>query len=279
MVVRTNTLRKYTAKRRRRGTANTTKVRYQRPTARNQRKQIMTNARAVKSLYRLLPKRVFCDWQRVGTLNAALDAGSYTTTWGCFPLTNYSDWQPVLRVDANVAESSTTFVQRLSINMRYTLQASSWAQYNVWIVTSRRDSSQRDWPASIAAGTNPVEFTDYIEGPNAFNLRLNPALFKVHFATYKTLTETTLFQSALPLAPAGNPNTTWSKGQANIRCGINVRQPTSTDAWNDVPYMQQAFTKRYFLLLAVVQNAPTAVLPGGGARFDFDQLATTINSS
>ena len=54
-MVTTNNIRKFTAKKKKRGTSTTTLVKYQKPTARNQRTQIMRNARAVKTLY-----KVFC---------------------------------------------------------------------------------------------------------------------------------------------------------------------------------------------------------------------------
>lgn len=277
--VTTTRLGKFTARTKRRRTANTTKIKYQAPTARNQRKQIMTNASAIRRLYQVaMPKQVYCDWQLVGQQFARLDAGNYTTTWQAFPLMSVLDWQACLRQDDNVVESSTTMVQRLCLNIRYILGLSSWAQFNVWIVTPRKDAANRDPTAEIAAGSNPVQFVDYIEGPNAFCLRLNPALYKVHFASYRTLTETTLFQAALPLAPAGNPNTTWAKGQANIKCNAKIRSPTGGDSWKSLPYMAQPYYSRYFLLVAIVQNAPAAVGLNGGAQFAFDQLATTINS-
>lgn len=238
----------------------------------------MANAKQLAKISaKVLNSRVYCDWQLFGQLFARLDAGNYTTTWQAFPLMSTPDWNPVLRQDDNVRESSTTFIRNLSINLRYVLGQSSWAQYNVWIVTPRADAANRDPTADIAAGTIPIQGIDYIEGPEAFALRLNPATYKVHFASYRTLTETTLFQSALPLAPAGNPNTTWAKGQVNIRCNCKVRAPTGGDSWKTQEYMKKPYYQRYYLLIALVQNAPQAVPANVGAQFSFDQLATTIN--
>lgn len=276
--VTAGTQRKYVAKSRRKRAATTTLAKYQKPTARNQRTQIMRNARDIKRLYAsVLTNRVFCDWQYVGQVNATFDAAGYTTTWGCFPLTRFASWNSVLRKDANVLESSTTFVRNMNINMRYALKRSSYAQFNVWIVTNRKYAASRDWPSEISGGADPIQGTDYIEGPEAFALRLNSNLFKVHFASYKTLTETTLFEEApSPPLTAGNPSTTWSKGTANIKCNMKVRNPTSTDPWTEHSYMQQPYYKRYFLLVAVVALTPS---DGFNAQFDFDMLATTINDT
>lgn len=276
--VSTNNISKFTAKKKRKRTANTTKIRYQRPTAHNQRSQIMRNARTISKMYKaVMTKRVWCDYQLLGTLFATLDAGNYTTSWGAWALTDFSNWSAVLRQDSNVDESSSTFLKRLSLNLRYSLNNSSWAQYNVWIVTPRKDAANLDPVASINAGQPPVIGDDFIEGPNGFNMRLNSAKFKVHFASYRTLTETTLFQNALPLAPAGNPSTTWSKGAANLHPNCNYRLPATSAPWSTLPYMQQPYYSRYILLVSVVQNAPQQAQPQTGARFDFDQLATTVN--
>lgn len=279
--VSTSRLGKFASRHRRRTrTSNATKVKYQAPTAFNQRKQILDNAKGIKRLYELtLPKQVYCDWQYASTLFATLDAGNYTRTWGCFPLMSFSNWGQCLRQDDNVTESSTTFVQRLSINLRYILGNSSYANFNVWVVSPRKDATDRDWPAEIAAGTVPQQPTEYIEGPNAFNMRLNSGLFKVHFASYRTLTETTLFQAVQPNFPAGNPDTTWAKGQCNISCRAAIRNPSRSNSWRQLPYQALSNHQQYYLLVCIVQNAPDTVQLNTGAQFNFDQLATTTNAS
>lgn len=284
MVTTKGALRKYTAKKKKPRTATTTMVKYQKPTARNQRKQIMRNARDIKRMYKsVLGNRVFCDWQFVGQLSAALDSSGFTRTWACFPLTDFVQWGAVMRQDQNVSESSTTYVRNMQLNFRYQLKASSWAQYNVFIVTPRKDAAGNDVPDRIKNGNFPQPGVEYVEGPDAFNFRLNPAVFKVHFASYRTLTETTLFLPAQQ--PAGNPFTTFAKGQANVKCGINVRFPVNlsfptppSNPWKDLPYMQQAYHKRYFLLVCIVADG-AAGTPATTAQFSFDQLATTINDT
>ena len=272
-------LRKYTAKPKRKRVANTTKVKYQRPTAKNQQRQIMANARMVTKLYKAaMTKRVFCDWQYVGQAKCPLpDPSGFSRNWFCFPLTDFGQWGPVLRRDDNVTDSSTTFVQRMQINMRYNLKGASWAQYNVFIVTPRKDAANNDIVARIAAGQVPQAGVEYVEGPDAFNFRLNPAVYKVHYASYKTLTQTTLFLPAQQ--PSGNPFTTWSKGQATVKCGINVRMPVLSEPWTSLPYMQQAYYKRYFMLVCIVNDANAGISQLQTAEFNFDQLATTINDS
>jgi len=275
-------LRTYAAKGKRKRTSNVTKVRFQRPTAKNQQKQILSNARMVSKLYKsVMSKRVFCDWQYARSFTTpAPDPEGFTRSWFALPLTDFSQWAPVMRRDSNVAESSSTFVQRMVINMRYQLKASSYAQYNIWIVTPRKDAAGNDIVARLASGDPtqiPQAGIEYVEGADAFNMRLNPAVYKVHYAAYKTLTETTLFLDAQQ--PAGNPFTTWSKGQATIKCGINVRVPVLNQPWTVLPPMQQAYYKRYIMLACIVHDANPEVTPLNSAEFTFDMLATTINDT
>lgn len=278
MVTTKGTLRKYTAKRKKARTSTTTLVKYQKPNARNQRAQIMRNARDVRKLYKaVLSKRIYCDWQYTGVLKSAIPTAPapFAITWGCFPLTDFSQWTSVMRQDINVTDSSTTYVRNMSLNFRYNLGGSDYAQYNVFIVTPRKESANNDIPARFAAGNFPVAGEEYIAGVENFNFRLNPAVYKVHFASYRTLTENTLFAGVV--APAGNPMTTFAKGQANVNCSINVRLPITTNSWTSLPYMQQAYSKRYFLLVAITSNSVSGA--ARTASFTFDQLATTVNST
>lgn len=256
-----------------------TKVRFQKPTARNQQRQIMTNARLVSKLYKAaMLKKVYCDWQFVGQFKAKEpDPSGFNRDWFCLPLTDFDQWGAVMRRDQNVAESSATYVQRMVINMRYSLKGADWAQYNVFIVTPRKDAAANDVPVRIGTGQPPSAGVEYIEGPDAFNFRLNPAVFKVHYASYKTLTNNGLFLAKDP--PAGNPFSTWDKGQVTLKCGINVRMPVLGQPWTELPYMQQGYSKRYYMLVCIVSDASAAIGLNNTAEFSFDSLATTINDT
>lgn len=241
----------------------------------------MTNAKSIKRLYQLtLPKQVYTDWQYVGQAFAAVDAGgAFTRTWAAFPLMSFGDWGRCLRQDDNVAESSTTFVQRLSINMRWILGNSNYAYFNVFVVTLRRDSANRDPPTEFAAGLTPNDPADVIEGPLGSNCRLNPAIYKVHYAGYHTLTDNNLTEPVVANQTAGNPFSTWAKKQVNIRCKCNIRNPVRSSSWIQLPYMAIPYYRRYFILVNIVQQANQGTQADTAAQFAFDSLATCVNSS
>lgn len=276
-----NPLREYTAKRKPRRTANVTKIRYQRPTARHQQKQILANARVISRLNKaVFGNRVYCDWRYQGQMFTTLDDGNITKTWFCVPLTNFPAWDAVLRADQNVVVSSTTYVQRMQLNLRLFLQQSDYAFFNIFVVTLRKDQSSRDTPAAIAAGQNPVNNVDYIASPEGANIRLNSAVWKVHYAKYRTLTESTLLE-AVPSPPLvqGNPYTTYGKAQVNIPLKMKVRNPTSGTPWKNLNYNNLPYYQRYQLLVEIQQGASSDVQLNLGARLDWDALFTSINDS
>lgn len=279
---RANGLRRYTAKPKRKRVNNVTRIRYQRPTARHQRSQIMANARVINRLNRaVFGNRVFCDFQDVGNMFSVPDpAGGISRTWFCAPLTSFPAWNPVLRADQNAIISSTTFVQRLQLNLRMALQGSNYAFFNLWVVTPRKDQNARNTPLDIANGQDPFINADYIEGPTGSNLRLNSAIWKVHYAQYCTLTETTLGEAApSPPLTAGNPYSTWQKRQVNLPVKFKVRKPQSGEPWKNVTYMNLPYYQRYQLLVQILQQAPANLIQNLGARVDWDLMATTINDS
>lgn len=269
---RTFSLHKRTAKSRRRRVSNATKVRFQKPSASNQKRQILRNARTLARHSRLLrANKVFTDYQQAGRLSLV------GQQWFCIPLTDFSQWTSVLRSDTNSLEASKTFVQRIQLNMRYAMSpGASTGFLNVFIVTSRRNAVSRDFSA-----TPPQQFTEFIENqgfPGA-NIRLNPALVKVHFSRNITLTVNTLGAAAAE-GPAGNPYSTWKKGQITIPVRMNVRQYEGDVAGNGQPWTSMRFGdlahyQKYWLF---VYGVCSPLGEDSNLFIFYDQLATCINS-
>lgn len=261
----------------RRRTSNVTKVRFQAPTARHQRRQIMANAKDIGFLKRMVKnQRVWCDWQRTADFFAQIDnTGSFTTTWGIYPLTDFSSWTPVMRTDATVSRSSTTFVKRLQLNMRYSLNDSDFASFSVFIVTLRPQSATYNPVATL-----PVISTDYIANTQEYNVRLNPAVFKVHYARQLQLMNNGYGEPAITGDTSGNPKTTFAKGQVNLQPHLQVRAPFGTPAsfWTQLSDQDLPYYQRYYLMIYCNQTNPAGATPQSGARLTYDLLATTINS-
>ena len=269
MPARVNALRKYTAKRKSRRTSNLTKTRFQAPTARNQKRQILTNAKAISRVYKMLPSPSYCDWQLFGAHESLPNAGDgYTNTILATPLLDPFTWNAVLRKDPVVNQSSTTCVKRMVINMRYFLQDSIYSQMSIFVVTLRRDAANRQ------IDLQPLtENDDFIYGgENDWNVRLNPSVFKTHFARYITLTNNVLLGKAS--VSVGNPQSTYGKGQITIPLNMNIREPNGLP-WKSMQRFQLPPRQRYYLLS--FQSTLTATTAASPARITYDCLSTTYN--
>ena len=271
---RATSLRKYVAKRRRRGTSNLTKTRYERPTASNQKKQILNNALAIRSVRKLLPTPTYCDFQYFGSLFADLqDSPSFTESLLTAELMTPNLWASVLRQDDNVSESSTTCVKRMVMNLRYTLASSNWAQFTTFVVSIRKDAVNR-----VINSVGLTKGQDYIKNAKDYNVRLNPAVFKVHYCRNVSLMINAW--EGLPAIAgqstfASNSAATFAKGQVSMNLNFKLRQPLGT-SWRIMDQSQLGPHQRLFLLTFITQQADTTTA-GAGARIDFDALYTTYN--
>ncbi len=281
-----NRLSKKKSNVRKRRTSVATRARFQKPTARNQKRQILGNALAIRQLKRLIGPPVYTDWQYSDTLVTSAPDDQFSETLQSRQLMSPADpaqpgnslWNAVLRQDVNVVESSTTKVLRMQINLRYRLAQSNWCQYTVFVVSMRRDSADFNPIAQ-----NMVKGSDYITNlGDDFNVRLNPARFKVHYTRNVSLTKNSWVSSAATIggqAFAGNPMSTFAKGQVNMKLNFTIRQPTQGLSWTTMDQSQFPPHQRLYLLAFMVQQQNNPAGSGDTARVNFDSLYTCYNAS
>ena len=272
-----NSLSKKKASVKKRRTSTITRARYAPKTTRVNRSLIKSNAFAIRTLRRMQGPPLYTDWQLSNTLYGLVQGpGEFTTTYQVQPLMNPNQWSPVLRKDANVLESSSTRVLRMQMNLRYSMIASDYAQFTTFVVSIRKDAANR----AIIPGAL-TEDDDYILSTGQdFNARLNPAVFKVHYVRNVSLTKNTWLDPSARIGNAdfaGNPNTTWRKGQVNMKLGWSIRQPLGT-TWKDMTLSQFPPGQRLYLITFINQR-PTTGVAASGARLDFDALFTCYNTS
>jgi len=267
-----NRLSKKTARRTRKRASTVTKAKYQPRTARMNRALILANAKAVASLARK-HQPIYCDWQDYGSIRSEQSVGgNFTLTRMAIPLSDFSDWTPELRKDTNVMESSSTFWRGFSLNFRYFLNQSDYAQYSMFVVTLRKNATNRRFGSS-----DPLTLgQDYVESPDAMAVRLNSGVFKVHWTRQVTMTENTFLEPAAPGAQmAGNPNTTWRKGQVNVRVKARVRAPVGV-LWKEMSNVQVPYYSRFFILAFINQRSLNDNI---SSYVSWDALHTTINDA
>ena len=246
------------------------KVRYQPPTARNQRRQIMSNRRQIASNTRFINRhKLYTDYQ----LDTYIAPQNFT--WSSLHLCEFRDWNPVLRKDITVENMTHTFVKRMQMNLRFVLNDMDYCYFSFFIVTPRRDSADRDFFALA-----PVLNQDWIEAPQSQGslIRLNPAVVKVHYAKYVTLTANSLNSAIIPGATAGDPRTTYRKFQVNMNLNMKVSLPTYSvmiPNWKEKPFTQLPYYHKYQILCYTAwAGAVTGLTPSVVT----DVLFTNVNT-
>lgn len=272
-----NPLRKFTKRPKYKRTSVITKAKYKPRTTKANRTLIKGNAYAIRALRRLMPPAVYTDYQYTG-VQAPFTASAPEPyfTIDVVKLMEPNLWNAVLRQDPNAIDSSQTLIKRMQMNLRYSLGESDWCQFTTYIVALRKDSADREITfADLTAGEDYI----YSGSQQQFNVRLNPAVFSVKYARNVSL------MSNAWLAPkaevggatfAGNPRTTYAKGQVNMKCNYRIRQPLGA-VWRTMT--QEQFTPSQRLYLITFFRGQTQEVDDLAPRVDYDNLITCYNSS
>lgn len=264
-----------------------TRAKYQAPTARNQRKQILGNAKMIQHIRSQMPRNIYCDYQQLNSIvpEPSTNTNPVTFTTNGRALTAFNNWVAVMRESLVAANKSSTRIYRMQLNIRYTLQTSYWAQISLFIVTLRKDSSGRDFQ-----GTNVLEYpSDFIgnivgvanDPAYLQNIRLNSDVFRVHYARHVTLSGGNYLLPPVEfggIPASGAPSSTWKKGQVNLKLNMNVRNPTTPQPWTAIPFENLSPYQRYYLITCVSQQAAPGTTPASSVVIDTDLLACTMNS-
>lgn len=270
--------RRYT-KYRRGGYNKMAKVRFQAPSARHQRGQIMSNRRDIERLKRRTNKHyVYTDWQLRGEFSPQI----VNNNWCCQLLMGLSQWDSVMRGDPTVQRSTHTFIKRMQINGYVTLEQADRLFISIFVVTPRKQVAGRSFdPLDPIASEPPVLNVDYIESnvEPGRGIRLNPAVFKVHCAKYITLTKNAL-DLASGTGNAGNPFSTYRKFQINkelnIKCSVPsyTTGPGGTPNWLSRRFEDFPYYDKYQILTYASWTGTGAINP----VFVTDPLFTCINT-
>lgn len=247
------------------------------PPAKRARYQTYRNSRAIRQLKRFNARhRVYTDYQLCAGLSfPAPNPTGGIEGWATTELFNIPVWNPVLRMDNDALESTRTYVKHAIINMRYNLGDASDCSFSFFIVTPRRNAPDVDVTTLLTG-------RDYIENTvlDGLNIRLNPAIFKVHFARQITLVASGMGQKPNATQNYGNPYSTWRKGQVKLPLKATVMQPTiigpanswKLKTWNQLPYYQ-----KYSIICYCSAQVPSTGSPAV-PEVVFDSLFTCINT-
>lgn len=266
--------KKSTLKRRR--TSTTVRAKYAPRTARANRSLIQSNAFAIKAVKRMLPPPIYTDYQYTDGLAPFFStAPAPYFTIRQVELMTPNIWTEVLRQDPNVVSASSTLVKRMQMNLRYSLGDSNYCQITAFVVSIRPDAADR-----VIGQAGLTEGEDYTYNKQTFNPRLNPAVFKVHYVRNVSLMDGAWLSESKGVVGdsvfTGNPNTTYAKGQINMKPNFRLRQPIGT-RWRTMTQAQLKPSQR--LTLLVFFSGQTTGPDDNPPRVDFDALYSCYNAS
>lgn len=260
---------------RRRRKISVAKVKYQRPTASNQKRQILSNKLQLNRLSAIVKSNmVYTDWML--TNNYTVPDGS----WFVQPLSNPGDWTSALRSSTAVNNSQSTFMQSARLYFAAYSSGVGASHVNVFIVSPASESADRN---PFVSG--PTIYTEYVGSHDGSQcITLNPDVYKVHHHKSVLLTTCnpeTGIPATLPVMFPGDPRTTYSKWFTGYKTRHKITSPTGLmdsggvyqpQNWRSVQIEQLPYSQRmYFLIHVATQNT-------GGVEFYWHQHVVCKNS-
>ena len=226
--------------RRRRRSSLMSRIRYSRPSSRNQRRQIQSLARlAVRSSRILRNHRIFQDWKLESGINFA------TPGWQVNPFLNPIAWDACLRQDLTPLTQSGCFLREMQFSYFISNNTKSLpSTISLFLVTLRR---QQTFNGTMA------ENQEYITQGEANQPILNSGIFRcVWSRTHQIFPATQVVTQGGTVVevPAGNPMTQYFKGKTTIRLNFRLRSPSDI-SWKqlsqeDMPHYQSLYLLSFF---------------------------------
>lgn len=198
-------------RRRRSAKPNKSRIRWQKPTAANQKRQIQRVARvALRNAKILRSQRVWTDWF-FGVQTDSLEVSKFKA----IPLINPTAWTQGMRADLNVEDANNTYLRNMTLSFSCTSPTSTArVDWTIYLVTLNHHAS--DW-----VPVNPSTSLDQLRGGLDYTYMgrgnsplLNPMHFKLHKRrSFKT------FPMAL-----GEPTSTMQSGHLSHNMGFQLAQ-------------------------------------------------------
>lgn len=219
-----------------------TNVRNQRPSAYNQKHQIMRNSFQLQKLWtRRYSQRVYTDYFHSRMWTPAVN-DMYATR-----LTDVTAWTQGLRHDTNVVESSKTFCRRMQLSLTYDLGTCVDQVYlNLFLVRVRFNYA--DFDPTITVLTTPWEFYVNPVDLGAPHVFMNQGIFKVIKSKRQMLTYLPVKDTVAPATlDVGNPGTTHGRLYWDIPLRLRIMNPVN-QPWLNKPFVSMPYYDRLYLM-------------------------------
>lgn len=217
-----------------------TRIKYQPPSARNQKSQLATLAKlAVRNAKLLNSQKVYTDWFQSQTVLPT------DSVWNAVALNQYPLWQPGNRKDDLVADSQSVFLRNMMLEWTFqSFKKDSPIEIDIFVVTVRPSATTWTPTATPTGSLATTDFTDmgFNNAPH-----LNSGIFKVHYAKHMRLFPVNSIGTASELEYSGNPFTTYRRGKINIKLNYKVRSPTGI-SWKELNIDTMPARQRLYML-------------------------------
>ena len=239
----------------------------QKPTASNQRKQIIQNSRAIADLRKAYAKNtVYTDYQLASS--NALDRNA----WVLSNLTAVNFWDPVLRQSLAIRNTKMTTCVKMDLHIRMDMGQFIRASvlWNVFLVRPR------------AAGAGQIDnllllnddYTEMTGYPGRY-IKLNPGKYDVIKEWHTQLLTYAATDFISPLAVGslvGTPNTSYKEFRYVMPMNMVIKS-TNDSPWVDKEFIDLPYTDQLSLLIFPQCDATDEQQP----RFFFDAHFTCVN--
>ena len=228
---------------RRRRASVSTRAKFQRPSARNQRSQIRSLARIALANRKILSAaRSYTDWyQSFNNLNV-------TGLWFSQELMAPSDWTAGNRQDADVLVSQNVYLRNMVLEYYASAATKNQAtQMEVFVVTIR--NSAASWQPAVGPAGVLTPGTDFNTMGPGNAVSLNSGIFKVHYNKMFQLFPRDNPDGADvdPLDFSGNPFSTYRRAKVNISLRMKVRSPAGL-SWKNLGMQSLPPGQRMYLI-------------------------------
>ena len=231
-------------------------MKYQRPTAHNQKRQILKNTRAVTRLAKVVKDtQIYTDWQY--TKEYTIAPGS----WLCDGLMNCPDWTQWGRTSEPSKDSASAWLQRYMCYFGVYTTGPSVTRVHIFLVTPTREQASRDpRPVAAGGGGSPVVYKEFVSSNDgAMCMYLNQDVFRIHAHRVMQLTveQPGAAPPANPPDAPGNPYTTYKHLYIRSKSGVRIRYPVGVlnqgtydgVPWAKTPQEYHPYSQKMFLMM------------------------------
>lgn len=227
----------------RRRTSVSTRARYQRPSAKNQRSQIRSLAKIALANRRLLNhSKSYTDWYL--TQNTTLSTG----IWNAVQIMDPVSWQAGNRQSSDFLVSQNAYIRNLVFEWFASSELKEQTTvFDIYLVTLRQNAA--NWQPAAGPSGALTEGNEYENMGGNNSVSLNSGVFRVIFNKQLRLFPRVGADSSGTAVTdfSGNPFSVYRQGKVNIRLGYKIRAPAQT-SWKTLSMATLPPTQKLWLI-------------------------------